>query len=210
MSEIEFRSSQLADVNYPKRLIELVVMPYESEAEEAEVRGRAVTEIVSRGAFNGVEKRTSQVKVNRGHQLDRVVGRAVALHPSRVEGLVAELRISRTDLGEETLILAEDGLLDASAGFALMRKHGRTGPVIPDAEVWENRNRRRLNHLFLDHIAMVPDPAYQDARVLTVRAHHNAPEPPETVEGKPNFDRLRLDELRAQMAVLDNRYSVGR
>jgi phage head maturation protease len=205
--DLEYRASRIGEVNYPKRLIELVVMPYESETSDASYRGRRITEIVSRGAFDGVEQRTSQIKVNRGHVIDRIVGRTVALHPSRQEGLVAELRISRTELGEETLVLADDGLLDASAGFTLLRKNGRTGPVVDRAEVWESRDRRRLNHLFLDHVAMVPDPAYDGAKVLAVRS--TRPEPVAVVS-MPNRDRLELDQLEERIAELDRRYGLAR
>src|SRR5580765_5364947 len=163
MTEIEFRQSEVAEVNFPKRLVELIVMPYESETTIG-YGGRSITEICSRGAYDGVDLRTSRIRVNRDHVIGDVVGKTVALHPSRLEGLVAELRIFTTPRGEETLVLADEGGLDASAGFGLLRKNGRTGPVVQDAEVWETRDRRRLNHLFLDHIAMTPDPAYQDAR----------------------------------------------
>ena len=208
--EVEFRQAEIAGIDFPNRTIELIVMPYERESEFAMVDGRPVTEIVSRGAFDGVEQRTSQVKVNRGHVLDAVVGKTLALHPSREEGLVAEVRISRTELGEETLVPADDGILDASAGFALMRKGGMTGPVVPRAEVWESRSRRRLNHLFLHHIAMTPDPAYEDARVLAVRAAVVAQDAPAAVEATPNLDRLQVERWRAQMADLDRRYPSQR
>ena len=78
------------------------------------------TETIGRGAFDGIERRANRIRVNRDHNLERTVGRAVALHPSRDEGLVAEVRIAQTDLGEETLALAADGCLDASAGFRPM------------------------------------------------------------------------------------------
>jgi len=204
--ELEFRSSQLVDVNFPKRTIELIVMPYESEG-TASYRGRMITEICSRGAYAGVEQRTRQIKVNRGHLTDMAVGRTIALHPSRQEGLVAELRISRTELGEETLILADDGVLDASASFGLLRDK-QTGRVVPNAEVWETRDRRRLNHLFLDHIAMVPDPAYPDARVLAVRSSQPPPQPEPAVVARPYLDRLQYEQAMAKLAEIDARYGV--
>jgi phage head maturation protease len=208
--EVEVRQAEIAGIDFPNRTIELVVMPYEKETPTAMVNGRQVTEIVSRGAFDGVEQRTSQVKVNRGHVLDAVVGKTLALHPSREEGLVAEVRISRTELGEETLVLADDGILAASAGFGLMRKGGMTGPVVPHAEVWESRDRRRLNHLFLHHIAMTPDPAYEDARVLAVRAAVSPQDATVAVEATPNMDRLRLLDLLAQEAAVDSVYGLKR
>ena len=83
-------------------------MPYEQPAEVSD-GGRVVTEVVSRGAFNGIEKRAGQIRANRDHSWDKLVGKIVALHPSRQEGLVAEVRIFETPLGEETLTLVRRG-----------------------------------------------------------------------------------------------------
>ena len=73
--------------------------------------------------------------------------------------------------------MADDGLLEASVGFA----------VLPGGERWlEGRSRRRLERLFLDHIAMVPEGAY-DAQVLAVRG-------PSTIAAErvptPNLDEV--------------------
>jgi phage head maturation protease len=198
--ELEYRSAELAGVSYPDRTIELVVMPYEVEA-TVPYHGRLITEICSRGAWDGVESRVGRIRVNRDHQITRTCGRSVAFHPSRREGLVAELRISKTELGEETLALADDGVLDASAGFALMHDR-QTGKVKPGAEVWETRSRRRLNHLYLDHIALTPDPAYETANVLAVRAQ----DPEATATVMPNRERLKIRELQELYASIDSRY----
>lgn len=206
--EIEFRVAQLADVSFPNRTLELIVMPYETETTIAE-RGRLFTEIVSRGAFDGIESRNARVRVNRDHDVTRTVGRAVTFHPSRDEGLVAELRIANTDLGTETLSLADEGCLDASAGFGLLRKNGRTGPVVPNAETWETKDRRRLNHLYLAHIALTPDPAYETAQVLAVRSEALSETPTGTPVATPNLDVLELERWRQELAVLDARYSCG-
>ena len=135
-------------------------MPYETET-VVEHRGRMVREIVSRGAFDGIERRANRVRVNRDHDVTRTVGRALTFFPSRDEGLVAELRIAQTELGDETLALADEGILDASAGFMPM----------PDGETWPDRNLRRVDKAWLAHIAMTPDPAYETANVLSVRTH---------------------------------------
>jgi phage head maturation protease len=201
--EVEHRSAELVEVSFPKRIIELVVMPYEREAEVA-YRGRMITEVCSKGAYDGVEKRTSQIRVNREHERAAVCGKPVALHPTRQEGLVAEVRMSRTELGEESLVLADDGLLGASAGFALMRKGGETGPIVPNAEVWETRSRRRLNHLRLDHIALTAAPAYGGTDPLDVR---NAAR---LAAATPNRDQIELDMWLQRRADMDRRYSVSR
>ena len=182
---LEFRAARVARVSFPRRTIELVVMPYESET-MVEHRGRMVREVISRGAFDGIQARPRRVAVNRDHDQTRLVGRAVAFHPERAEGLVAECRIAQTDLGNETLQLAHEELLDASAGFA----------PYPGGEVWEVADRRRITKAWLGHIAMTPDPAYPDARVLAVRS---VPESPSAglAAGTPNLDRVRAWKLEA-------------
>lgn len=167
-------------------------MPYEEES-LVEWQGRMVTEICSRGAFDGIERRANRVRVNRDHDLSRTVGRALSFHPSRDEGLVAEIRIAKTELGDETLTLADEEILDASAAFLPM----------PGGEKWESRSRRRLNKCWLGHIALTPDPAYESARVLAVRqaagviAAEHVP--------TPNLDSLRAMLLAERYDRLDQR-----
>jgi HK97 family phage prohead protease len=204
---VEFRSGdeyQVAEVNFPKRLVTVVAMPYESPA-AIYAPGRTFTEVVSRGAFTGIEKRAGKIRANRDHSWQKVVGKLVALHPSRKEGLVTEVRMFTTPDGEETLRLCDEGGLDASAGFTLLcRDDGR---VWDDAEVWEqNRSVRRLNRLRLDHLAFVPNPAYQDATVLDVRRAQEPAGGEHTSVSMPNRDRLRIEALRAEKALLDARW----
>jgi HK97 family phage prohead protease len=204
---VETRSGEgfeVADVNFPKRVVTVVAMPYEKPAEVV-VRGRAVTEVVSRGAFEGVEKRAGQIRTYRDHAHSGVVGKIIGLHPSRKEGLVSEVKIFQTPLGDETLTLCDEGGLDASVGFGLLRRDD--GRVWEGAETWErNRTVRRLNRLWLDHLALVPDPAYPDATVLSVR---NAPPGAQETPGgdaMPNRDRLTVQEQKAAHEALNRRW----
>lgn len=184
----ERRVSDL-DVSFPERIIELVVMPYEEETvvEHPQRPGVAVVEICTRGAYDGIERRANRVKVNRDHSEQRIVGRALTLHPSRAEGLVGRLRIAKTALGDETLELAADDCLDASAGFRPM----------PGGLRWETRSRCRLLKCFLGHIAMVGEGAYPGARVLAVRDAVRVERPL-----TPNLDRLRAEMLRERYGSL--------
>ena len=199
--ELEYRVATLANVSFPQRLIELIVMPYETETLVAH-RGKMITEVCSRGAYEGIEARNGRIRVNRDHDVTRTVGRAVTFHPSRQEGLVAEIRISETALGEETLVLAGDGVLDASAGFGLLRD--KQGKVVPGAETWERQDHRRLNHLFLGHIGLTPEPAYETANVLAVRKAE-----PAATGATPNLEKYKLMLARDQEAVLTRRYISG-
>lgn len=181
--ELWHRDAQLTGVSFAERTIELIVIPYDAEALVG-WDGRMVTETIARGAFDGIERRANRVRANRDHVLERTVGRAVALHPGRDEGLVAEIRIARTDLGDETLTLADDGCLDASAGFLPM----------PGGMQWEGRDAYTVTKAWLGHIALTPEPAYETARVLAVR--HATAVTPAPLSATP-----RLDEWRALVAA---------
>ena len=127
--------------------------------------------------------------MNRDHDVTRTVGRALTFFPTRADGLVAELRIAQTELGDETLALADEGILDASAGFMPM----------PDGETWPDRNLRRVDKAWLAHIAMTPDPAYETANVLSVRTHDK----PAATVARPNLEQiraLRLQDLYSRLS----------
>lgn len=188
MAELEIRSAQLGEVRFADRTIEMIVMPYEAETTVTE-KGRRIREVCSRGAFADINASRHRVSVNRDHHNHAVVGKAIAFHPNRSDGLMAELRISQTPLGDETLQLAEDGVLDGSAGFRIM----------PGGESWhERRTLRRLNKVWLVHIAMTPEPAYDGARVLAVRSSSDG----EPVGATPNLDRIRAWRLQDEFASL--------
>ena len=195
MSEqLRFRTAELAGVSFPNRLIELIVMPYEAETlvPHPDGRGIMVTEIVSRGAFDGIERRANRIRANRDHDVKRTVGRALSLHPSRQEGLVAKLRIAQTELGDETLALADEDCLDASAGYL---------PIPPDGERWETRTRMRIVKGWLGHIALTPDPAYEGARVLAVR---NAERVERVQVATPNLDEVRAWRLQERYTQIQH------
>lgn len=178
------RAAKLLDVSFPERTIELVVVPYETPL-EVPWGGRRVRETIARGAFDGIQRRANRVPVNVDHSetVPSTIGRAVAFHPLRAEGLVAEVKIARTQLGDDTLELAADDNLGASAGFQ----------VKPGGLQWEGRDAYRIVKAFLKHIAMTPDPAYAGARVLAVR---NEPAGATERAATPNLDRVRADRLR--------------
>jgi phage head maturation protease len=201
---LEIRAAQVVEVFAPKRMLELIVMPYETEAKVIH-EGREIREICSRGAFGSVQERIRRISVNRDHDLSRICGKVVALHPSRKEGLVAEIKVFKQGEGEATLEAVEEDMLDASAGFMLLRQENGRGPVYPDAETWEQHGTlRRLNRLHLHHVALTPDPAY-DTRILSVRNAATI-----ATGTTPNRDRLRYDHYAALAADIDRRYGLGR
>lgn len=182
---LEIRSAgPTLDVDYPERTVELIVVPYEETA-RVEYHGRMIEEVVAAGSFDGIERRANRVRVNYHHQdsdIRHLLGRAVSFYPNRPEGLVAKLRIVAGEAGDLALNGAADGLLGASAGFRVMQ----------GGESWPTRSMRRLTKLFLDHVALTPDSAYQGAQVLAVRARTEPGERPAT----PLLDQVRADILR--------------
>jgi phage head maturation protease len=181
---IEFRNSTVAGVNFAQRLIDVVVVPYEESA-LVEYRGELWNESFERGSFDGIEKRPNRVRANRDHDDRRLVGKAVRFHPSRTEGLVSEVRISQTSLGDETLALADDEVLSVSVGFAARGKD----------QVFDRRAMtRRIKRAFADHISFTPvgQQAYAGAGVLAVR-HSLQPAGAEVLQ---KLDTPNLDELR--------------
>ena len=157
---LEFRSSNVANVNFASRVIDVIAVPYEEEA-AVEYRGEMWRELFLRGSFDGIEKQPNRVRANRDHDRARTVGKVINFQPSRQEGLVAAVRIAQTSLGDETLALADEDCLGASVGFAV---HG-------SGQELDRRSKiRRITKAFLDHLAFVPDPAYLSAGVLSVRA----------------------------------------
>ena len=163
---VEFRSSNVANVNFAKRIIDVIAVPYEEEA-AVEYRGEMWRELFLRGSFDGIEKQPNRVRANRDHDRARTVGKVVKFSPSRSEGLVAAVRIVQTALGDETLALADEDCLGASVGFAV-RGSGQ--------ELDRRTKTRRIESALLDHLAFVPDPAYISAGVLSVR-RSGAPAP---------------------------------
>ena len=176
---VEFRSSSVAGVNFAKRIIEVIAVPYDEEA-AVEYRGEMWRELFLRGAFDGIEKRPNRVRANRDHDGRRTVGKVTNFWPSRDEGLVSAVRIAQTPLGDETLALADEDCLGASVGFAVRGS---------DQELNRQSRQRIIKRAFLDHLAFVPDPAYQSAGVLSVRSGSAlAADLPQLVT--PNLDEL--------------------
>ena len=187
MAELEIRTATLGEVKFAARMIELIVMPYEREA-IVNYAGRQIREVCTRGAFEKIDPGRRRVYANRDHDPNRAIGKAVAIRDDP-EGLVGTFLISETDLGDETLQLADDGILDASAGFRIK----------PEGETWhERRTLRRLTKVWLHHVALTPDPAYEDARVLAVRTAQ-LPPPGAT----PFLDQVRAWRLADEFASLE-------
>lgn len=171
---IEFRQARTGAVDFAERTIEVRVIPYNEEI-EVDDHGKLMRERVDPGAFKGIDPKATRITVNRDHQYDRTVGRIVELR-EEPDGAVGVTKISKTLLGDETLQLAEDRVLGASVGMMV----ARSGMEI------RNGLRRIFRIDVLDHVALLPNPAYAGAEVLDVR---EAAEPVTDV-AMPNLEEV--------------------
>jgi phage head maturation protease len=154
---VEYRSA-VATVDHDQRIITIIAAPYEQEA-VVMFRGRLWTEIFVRNAFNGIEQRASKIRVNRDHDRGRTIGKVVRFDPRHRQGLLTEIRVAKTILGDESLALASEDMLSASVAFS----------VPAGGEQLDHHQRiRRITTAVLDHIALVESPAYEGAQVLAV------------------------------------------
>jgi HK97 family phage prohead protease len=191
MTEMLVRSAAApAEVRFAEREIDVVAIPYETPTDIIE-RGRMYVETIGRGSFGNVGSRAERIKVLREHNPLMPIGRCRQIDPTPLVGLLATLRISPTDLGDETLVLANDGVLDVSCG---MSSQG--------GDHWDrSRSHVRRTNLRLHEISLVALPAYEAAQVLTVRST----QPEDLVYAQ--LATPMLDEVRAWIA--DTRYHPG-
>jgi HK97 family phage prohead protease len=181
---IELRTAGVDGVDFAQRMITVIAVPYE-QAAPVEYRGEVWQELFERGSFTGIEKRPNRVRANRDHNRTRTVGKVVRFFPDREQGLVTEVRIGQTPLGDETLALADEDMLSASIGFG----------VLPSNQTLDKRSMtRRIKTAYLDHLSFVESPAYEGAQVLSVRGGLELPVPTEPLV-TPNLDQFAADDL---------------
>ena len=152
---VEGRSSAIdtLDVNQNTRIIRLIAVPYE-ESTSVVLHGQMWSRCSPLG---GVERRANPIRVNRGHDKTRTVGRVINFDAGDARGLIAEVHIAATPLGDETLTLAAETCLSASVAFTI---------PAGGAQLDHQRRHRRDNRAELDHVSLVESPAYAGANVL--------------------------------------------
>lgn len=191
---IENRSvAVVGEVSVPERIITVVAVPYE-EPTLVPFQREVWSEVFSRSAFAGIQNRNIDAErvpatacldvPATNHGGGKLVGRAIAFYPERPEGLVTELKISRTKEGDDTLELARDKALSVSVGFMIKSRL--------DEELNRQTKTRRINRAFLDHIAFVAQPAYGGAKVLAVRSEGSDSGP---VSSTPTMDDFLDDPI---------------
>lgn len=188
---VELRSAQIAGVDFAERVIEIIAVPYSQET-VVEYRGEVLRELVEPGAFDGIEKTEWHVTANREHNYERTFGKVIGYRSGDPRGLISLLKVSETPLGDETLQLAADGVLKPSVGMVVRRGD----------QIIRN-GLRRIKKAFLDHIALVPNPAYMGADVLAVRQGQRALMQEQPAPATPNLDEVLNDPIIA--AALEGR-----
>lgn len=178
--------SVIADVNQRQRLIDLIAVPWDQEA-EVPWHGEMWRESFQRGAFDGIEAHAGRIRVNREHVKGDTVGKVVTLDPSHADGLLARLKIANTPRGDDTLELAADDMISASLGYY----------VKSPGDVSLNRRTltRRVLRAFLDHLGMVESPAYVGARVLAVREEQSGQATDTPLPSVPALDDAINDDV---------------
>jgi len=148
-----------------------------------------VVETVAPGAFDGIETREEHVSANRDHNYERTFGKVVSYRSTDPFGLIANIYVSDTPLGNETLQLAADGVLKGSVGMLVRR-----------SDQLVKKGFRRIKRAFLDHVSLVPNPAYKGAGVLAVRQEQGLPAED---EGAPLAPTPNLDKVMALLGMFD-------
>lgn len=158
------RGAEVLSVDFEQRIISVIAVPWGQPATVV-WRNDVWSEVFDRGAFDELRTLTRTVRVNRGHDKSRTVGKIVKADPQDPRGLITDIRIAPTVLGDETLALADEDMLSASVGFTVPR----------GGEHADTRTRtRRIRNALLDHLALVESPAYAGAKVLAVRSTASA------------------------------------
>lgn len=163
---VEERAARIDNVDFAERILTVIAVPFEVPT-QVPYRGEVWQEVFTRSAFNGFEPSKRRVPVSAvlklpaiDHNDGHLVGKVVGTYPERSEGLILDMHIANTPHGSETLELANNDMLSPSVGFAVRGS---------DQELDRRTMRRRVNRAFLDHVSMVPHPAYLGAKVLSVR-----------------------------------------
>jgi phage head maturation protease len=192
MSELLLRDSALGEVDRKQRLIDVIAVPWEQEA-EVPWRGEIWNEVFARSAFDGIEDHAGRIRVNREHVKGDTVGKVVQFDTGNEAGLLARVKIADTPRGDETLALAEEEMISPSVGYRIKS---------PSDVVLNKRTRmRRVVRAFLDHLGMVESPAYVGAQVLAVREEQSGLTVAETpLPETPVLDELMNDDVLAWAA----------
>lgn len=155
---IEFAGLETRAGENGDRHIVGLVAPFSSEYDT----GKYVETFSSSTFDKSIQERGDRIPLLEQHDSSRhPIGMAVSWDKS-AEGLIADFKLAPTPRGEEAHTLASEGIVTGlSVGFIPIRN--RTSTVGRRTHI--NRIEARL-----DHVGLVTTAAYQEAKVLSVRA----------------------------------------
>lgn len=189
---LEVRQFQIRAIDTDKREITGIAVPWDQEIRIDSWFGDAYYESMARGAC---ETKDGEPKAFWLHR--NVIGRAVSTRDTD-EGWEVVLRISDTPTGNEAYTLARDGAVDRmSIGFT----------PIEQTETKDDDGRRHITRTRVQvrEVSLVPFPAYEGAKVSSVR--HTNPAPRE--EAPPMEDENQeVNELRTAVEDLTRQISL--
>ena len=178
--------------------IELDVAAAEGEAPRRTLTGIAVPYGVDANASTGPVRFEAgslptdgpAPKLIRDHDLSQPIG-IVTARVSTDEAMMFEARISETSAGNEALVLASDGVLDAvSVGVEVEKFHYESGVLVVESGRWRE-------------LSLVPFGAFDAARVLDVAASDdadNAPDPQPEPTPEPSEEDTMTENTPVEAA----------
>ena len=131
----------------------------------------------------------SKIKLLSQHDMKKPVGRMTAAEV-RPDGIYATFKLSRSNAGTESLILAQEGLVSGlSVGAEIISsKPSRAGHVVVTAAK-------------LKEVSLVTEPAFKSAQVLEIAAEEVLPAAEPTTESEPQVEETTQVEAPAVEAA---------
>jgi HK97 family phage prohead protease len=180
---MEKRSFEIREADYDKREVVGRAVPYN---EVIDIGGGYQEEFTS-----GAVDLTADVKLFRDHK--EVIGKVQELE-DRKDGLWVRAKISKTQLGDETLELVKDGgIRSFSVGFI---------PVVD-----EKQDRKIIRKkVDLKEVSLVAFPAYENASVVEVREEVNQEE--KSMDNTNTDASTQIAEVRSFAEELERKIEV--
>jgi hypothetical protein len=181
--EIHRRMVNAALAGDEGRILEGVLVPYNTPARVQDPGGPPYWEVFTPGAFKRQLAAADKVQLRFEHRdgLTDRVGRGLDLH-ERDEGLWGRFRVVDGVIGDHALALVDEGMIGGfSVGFADLARVERRNA--------EGQVLRQRCHLA--DVSLVPEPAYAGTAV----AHRNSPTP--LAAGLPAIPPEQLARLAA-------------
>jgi HK97 family phage prohead protease/HK97 family phage major capsid protein len=118
----------------------------------------------------------SKIKLLSQHDMKKPVGRMTAAEV-RADGIYATFKLSRSNAGTESLILAQEGLVSGlSVGAEVIAsKPSREGHIV-------------VTSARLKEVSLVTEPAFKSAQVLEIAAEESTPAEPIQPESEPQVE----------------------